>query len=248
MGEIKVKQIEYKDTSDDSVMDVDTEKRTAKVIWSRLGNKDLDEDIILPTAYTKTISERGPLGKQLIWALTDHRASLKHAIGKPTELYVDGDKLVAVTKILDTPFGDDVAKMYNAGLINQHSVGFSTIQSEYDTNTEVRTLKELMLYEGSAVLWGANPETQTIEMMKGLSFDEQKTGLNKRLELLLKGFKHGTYTDETFSLIEIEIKQIQQLIDLITTPPAPKGAVKPEVPKSLFDAFQSLNKSLTIKN
>jgi len=85
-------------------------------------------------------------------------------------------------------------------------------------------------------------------MMKGLSFQDQKSSLNKRLELLLKGFKHGTYTDETFSLIEIEIKQIQQLIDQITTPPASKEAVKPEVPKSLFDAFESLNNSLTIKN
>lgn len=244
MAETKIRQIEYKDTGDNSVVDVDTEKRTAKVVWSRLGNKDLDEDIILPTAYTKTIAERGPLGKQLIWSLTDHRASLKHAIGKPTELYVDGDKLIAVTKIIDTPFGDDVTKMYNEGLINQHSVGYCTIQSEYNTETEVRTLKELMLFEGSCVLWGANPETPTLEMMKGLSFDEQKATLSARLEKLLRGWKHGTYTDETFSLLEIEIKQIQQAIDQLTTPPAAPAAVKPEVSKSLIDAFQKLNQTL----
>lgn len=243
MPEIKVKTIEYKDAGTDSVVDIDTEKRTAKVIWSRLGNKDLDEDIILPTAYTKTIAERGPFGKKLIWSLTDHRAQLKSAIGKPSELYVEGDKLVAVTKILNTPFGDDVTKMYNEGLINQHSVGYATIKSEYNSQTDVRTLMELMLYEGSAVLWGANPETDTIEMLKGLSFDQAKSNLSTRLERLLKAWKSGTYTDDTFSLIEIEIKQIQQSIEQLTTTPA-KEAVQPEKAKGLLSSLQSLNHSL----
>lgn len=203
-----MKPIEYK-SEDGSVMDVDTEKRTVKTVWSRMGNTDLDNDIIAPDAFTKTISERGPMGKKMIWSLTDHMASLKYAIGKPKELYVQGDMLVAVTQVMDTDWGEDVIKMYMGGLINQHSIGFSTVRAER-VDGEPRVIKEVMLYEGSAVLWGANPETPTLEVMKGQ--DGKDIKLSERLEKLNMAWKSGRFTDETFSLIEIEIKQIQNEI------------------------------------
>ncbi len=52
---------------------------------------------------------------------------------------------------------NDAIKLYEAGLINQHSIGFSTLKSDVNQKTGVRTITELKLYEGSAVLWGANP-------------------------------------------------------------------------------------------
>ncbi len=221
------------------VEDVDKESRKVKAVWARMNNVDLDNDIISPAAFTRTITARGPQGKNLIWSLVDHKTSMKYALGKPKELYVEGDALIAVTEIIETEMGEDMLKLYEAGLINQHSIGFSTIKSEMDNSTGIRTITELMLYEGSAVLWAANPETPTISIYKGMEPEVVKETLNGRLEKLIKAFKHGTFTDETFSLLEIEIKQIQTAINEITTQPAAK-AVEPES-TVVLDALKQLN-------
>lgn len=198
-----MKAIEFKGEQSD-VLDVDMENKTVKAVWARFGNVDLDGDIIVPEAVTKTIKERGPKGKNLIWSLVDHNATLTRAIGKPSELYVEGDMLIAVTKMVETEIGEDMIKLYNAGVINQHSIGFSTIKSDWqDQKQTVRVIKELKLYEGSAVLWAANPETPTLDITKSDPF-----ALKLRLETL-KSAKKESFTDETFSLLEIEIKQIE---------------------------------------
>lgn len=232
-------KVEFKGAlMEDDILDVDVEMRTVKCVWARFGNVDLDSDIIVPEAVTKTIKERGPKGKNLIWSLVDHWADTDHVIGKPSELYVKEDMLIAVTKISETEKGDDMVKMYNDGLINQHSIGFSTIKSDWQNDKqEVRIIKELKLYEGSAVLWAANPETPTLEVTKG--FMNDRDALNKKLMNLLTAFKGGTYTDETFNLLEIELKYIQQAIDNLTTQPA--IAVEPDY-KGLVGAINQFNK------
>ena len=191
-----------------NIMDVDGEQRRVKAVWARCGNVDLDNDIIVPEAFTKTISERGPKGKNLVWSLVDHCADMNNVIGKPEQLYVENDMLIAITPIVETEKGEDIIKLYEAGLINQHSIGFSTIKS--NVNKEgVRTITELKLYEGSAVLWGANPETPTLGFKGEMEAADKRKQLSDRLEKLIKAFKGGRFTDETFSLVEIEIKRIQ---------------------------------------
>jgi HK97 family phage prohead protease len=237
-----MKHYQVKDISN-GLEDMDVRSRNVKTIWAMCGNVDLDNDVIVPEAFTKTIQERGPLGKNLIWSLVDHKSSMKYALGKPKELYVKGNALIAVTEIIETEMGEDMLKLYEANLINQHSIGFSTIKSEMDNSTGIRTIKELMLYEGSAVLWAANPETPTLAMYKGMEQAEVQETLNGRLEKLLKAFKHGTFTDETFSLLEIEIKQIQKAISDITTQPA-ANAVEPDTNAIVFEALKQFNHSL----
>jgi HK97 family phage prohead protease len=237
-----MKHYQVKDISN-GIEDMDIRSRNVKTVWAMCGNVDLDNDVIVPEAFTKTIQERGPLGKNLIWSLVDHKSSMKYALGKPKELYVEGNALIAVTEIIESDLGDDILEFYTKGLINQHSIGFSTIKSEYDTTTEIRTIKELMLYEGSAVLWAANPETPTLQVYKGMPEEQVKETLSGRLEKLLKAFKHGTFTDETFSLLEIEIKQIQKAISDITTQPAAK-AVEPDTNAIVFEALKQFNHSL----
>ena len=230
--------MEYKNTMGGEMMDVDTEKKTVKAVWARFGNIDLDGDIILPEAVTKTIRERGPQGKKLIWSLIDHKASFKSAIGKPLELYVEGDSLIAVTKIVDTELGEDMIKMYNEGLINQHSIGFSTIKSDVQNGN--RVIKELMLYEGSSVLWAANPETPTLGM-KSLNGLYDELTATQRLEKLCKAMKHSNFTDETFSLMEIEIKQIQSMIEKQITQPVTQTVEPNNQP--LIDALKQFNQT-----
>jgi len=211
-----------------NIMDVDSEQRRVKAVWARCGNIDLDNDIIVPEAFTKTLAERGPSGKNLIWSLVDHCAEMDYVIGKPEQIYIENDMLIAITPIIETEKGEDIIKLYEAGLINQHSIGFSTMQSNVDKEG-VRTITELKLYEGSAVLWAANPETPTLGF-KSEMIKDKKQELNNRLERLIKAFKGGKFTDETFSLIEIEIKRIQNEIleiEVIKEITQPEQSVEP---------------------
>ena len=234
-----MKKFQSKDIAN-GIMDVDTTTRRVKAVWSRMNNVDLDNDIIVPEAFTKTLTERGPAGKNLVWSLVDHKADMANVIGKPEELYVEGDMLVAITPIVETEKGTDMLKLYEAGLVNQHSIGFSTIKSDWQNDKQdVRVIKEVKLYEGSAVLWGANPETPTISVKS-----QTKEDLNNRLERLLKAFRGGKFTDDTFALMEIQIKNIQaDLLALDFTQSAQK-AIEPKqsVDNEVMKAIQEFNK------
>ena len=232
----------------DMILDIQPETRTVKACWSRIGNVDLDNDIIVAEAFTKTIKERGPKGKNMIWSLVDHKADMAHTLGKPKELYIEGDMLVAVTDLIETECGEDAIKLYEAGLINQHSIGFSTLKSDVDPKTGIRTITELKLYEGSAVLWGANPETPTLGF-KG-EFKETKENLSLRLENLIKAFRGGSFTDDTFALMEIQIKQIQaelltlEIAETITQPEEsvePTPAVEEKSNEEVLKAIKQFN-------
>ncbi len=60
------------------------------------------------------------------------------------------------------------------------------------------------MFEGSAVLWGANPNTPTLTVGKGLTKEEitnQHEKLSKELNMLIKSLKDGRFTDEAFEFI-----------------------------------------------
>lgn len=229
---------------DNGIVDVDMKTRRVKAVWSTTDIVDLDNDIISSGAFTKSINERGPGGKKLIWSLIDHKADVRHTIGKPDELYVQGNQLIAVTPIIETEAGEDALKLYDAGVANQHSIGFSTIKSTM-SNEGIRTITELKLYEGSLVLWGANPETPTLDV-KGMQPMDAKMKLAEKLDLMLKAFKKGNFTDETFSLMEIEIEQLKKsIVDLETTQHA--QAVEPADNSKLIEAIKNFNNTLKNK-
>jgi HK97 family phage prohead protease len=230
-----------------SVADIDS--RTVKVAVSEMGNKDLDGDVISPGAYEKTVRERGPKGANLIWHLTDHNPSLKNALGKPTEIYTENNKLVFVTPVQKTAWGNDTLEMYKSGVINQHSIGFRLIKSEpvnAGTADEYRLIKEVLLYEGSAVLWGANPNTPTLSVGKSMTKEEAEKNFFdtvKELSNFTKLFRQGHLTDETFELIEMKMAQIteklSQLYSLTTLPAS--QAVEPENDEKLLVINRFIN-------
>lgn len=229
-----MRQFECKDMVGE-ISDVDMTARKVKAVWSRMNNVDLDMDIIMPGAFDKTIAECGPNGKNQIWSLIDHRASMGNAIGKPKELYIEGDMLIAITPILDTEIGEDILKMYQAGIINQHSIGFQTIKSDWqDQEQKVRLLKEVKLYEGSAVLWGANPMTPTLAITKD--------ALKERIENLESAYKNGSFTDKTASRLFIEIEQLKTSLATLNITPA-ANAQEPQL-EALLKAFKESNQKL----
>lgn len=211
-------------TVDNSTKDVDEKSRRVKVVLNKTEVEDFDRDVIEKSAFDKTIRERGPRGKNLIWHLTDHIPSLKSAVGKFTELMMDGQDLVGITDIPDTTWGNDVLAFYSAGQINQHSIGFKTIKD--DSKGDIRSIKEVMLYEGSAVLWAANEFTPTLSVGKSITHDE----LKRKYFSLKKEYDSGNYTDEFFLIIESQLKQIEQLIIQKYTESA--EATQPEIKES----------------
>jgi HK97 family phage prohead protease len=229
--------LQTKEISENTVLDVDTEKRTVKAVWANIGNIDLDNDVIEFGAFTKTIAERGPSGKNMIWSLIDHKTSIMATIGKPQELYVQGTQLIAITKIVDTEAGEAAICLYNESLINQHSIGYGVPKGKSEIKNGVRYIKEVMLYEGSAVLWGVNPETPTLGLFKGFNMDNENDPI-KRLDMLNVLLKKGKLTDDTLSLIEIEIKAIQTQI--ISTKAA-ENAPLPQAKNSIVDAIKLFN-------
>lgn len=231
------------------VVDVDQSSRRVVMNWNATGEVDHDGDLITASAFSKTISERGPKGADLIYWLSDHWATLDNVVGKLEALNMQGKYLQAVGVASNTTKGNDVLQLYLDGIIKQHSVGFVPIRTE--KAKDHRVIHEIMLFEGSSVLWGANSNTGTVSVAKSaMTADECADELDK----LLKAFRNGKYTDETFGLLEIRIKQIQKNYSELlaapptngTQPPAPsdedtRDDVKSEAIKSLTELKSSLS-------
>lgn len=185
------------------ILDVDDKSRRVKVILNRTGIKDFDGDVIERTAFDKTIRERGPRGKGLVWHLTDHNPSLTTAIARFSELYMNGHDLVGVTDIPNTTIGNDSFILYKTGNINQHSIGFKTEQKAEGKDSEggYVIIKEVKLFEGSAVLWGANEWTSTISVGKSEAMQEIT-----RLSALLG---RGELSEERQELMKIKMEQLK---------------------------------------
>ena len=200
-------------------LDVDNHKKQVKIAISELETVDRDNDIFDPKAYDKTIKENGPAGSNEIWHLLDHTSKSFSALGKFSELRRENQYIVGVSTYKDSFAWREVAwPLYEAGDITQHSVGFETLnQIEPKSENAPRIITEVRLYEGSAVLWGANPNTPTLEIVKRLmdsDDDRDITAAEKIDEIIkkMKGFKRG-FNDEDYSLLIIELKFLQKLFD-----------------------------------
>ncbi|MGE7777373.1 HK97 family phage prohead protease [Chitinophaga sp. NPDC101104] len=238
--------IQYK-TLEGGIKDVDTQSRTLKIAIASFGeiNLDRDGDIILHSAVAKTIKERGPKGTNEIWHLTDHVYLMEHALSKFKDLYVEGDYLIGISSPSRTRLGDDVMELYADGHINQHSIGFSTLVEEQQKNGP-NIIKELALWEGSTVLWGANANTPTFGVTKSLTRKEA----NDMLQRTIKSLRNGHYSDESFSLLELQLKAIQQYIleiDEKATAPAiqtTQPVVKEADYSSLLSSIEKISQTL----
>ncbi len=190
--------LEYKDYSFGELKDLDMKGRRVSGYLSAFGNKDFDGDIIVKGAFKRSLNNR----KDQIRFLNQHNWSQPHGFFE--ELKEDDIGLYFISKpLIDTTYSSDALKLYEAGIVKEHSIGFETIQK--DMKDGVRHLTELKLYEGSNVTLGANPQTP-FTGFKSLTLEQTEDEAKK----FLKAFKSGTFTDETFDLIEIAIKQLQR--------------------------------------
>jgi len=184
------------------VKDVDVERRMIEGYYSVFDYKDSDGDIMMPGAYTKTIKENGPNGKGRIMHLYQHDPLT--VLGKPSMLVEDEKGLFFRTAITDTQLGTDVLKLYRDGVLTEHSVGINFVQRDYSNEDEAYIVREVKMWEGSTVTWGAN------EMAKGGMAKGSMADQLDQYKKLSKAFYTGDYTDETFGLIEMHIKNFEE--------------------------------------
>ncbi len=180
--------------------DIDSEKRIVTGYLAAFGNKDAWGDIIVKGAFKKTIKER----MNDIFFLNQHRWAQPH--GKFDVLKEDSKGLYFESKpLIDTTYSSDLMKLYEAGIIKEHSIGYSSVVSEWSKDGKTRTLKEIKLYEGSNVTRGANPETPFMGM-KARTIEE----INEEVKTIVKAIRNGNFTDDTFILLEFALKQLQK--------------------------------------
>lgn len=207
--------ISYKDfeglQSLKAVKDVDSKSRTITGYFAAFNNIDLGNDLIEPGAFAKTIAERGPQGSNKIFFLNQHDSW--QILGKPSILKEDNYGLYHESKVADTTLGNDTLKLFKEGIMDSFSIGYRTI-TENRIN-DVNHLKELHLYEGSAVTFPMN-EAAIVTGVK--SVDPER--IARKIKQLEKFCNETDASDETIELLLLNIKQLQQVIvDLTTTTP-----------------------------
>lgn len=229
MKALKIKNIDYE------VKDLDMAKGIVTLYASRFGNVDSDGDIMEFGAYSKTIAENGPSGKNRIKHLWQHDAW--NPIGKPLSMQETDSGLLVESYVSDIKNGD-YRKLYEQGIITEHSVGFIPMKEEYDREANLNYIKEVKLFEYSSVTWGANESTPVVGM-KSLSKQEQVEKLVKRLDALSKALSVGTFTDETFIQIQTHYEQVKaEVLETLKGIEPSKDTQDPE-PLSLIEVFES---------
>ena len=139
---------------------------------SIFGNVDSQRDIVTKGAFTRTIKNNMNRIK-ILW-----QHDVKEPIGKPVEMYEDTKGLYMKAKLsIGTDTGKKCYELMKDGVINELSIGYDTIKDEYDKQNNVRYLKELRLWEVSAVTFASN-ELATVNNVKKLDglLDEIKEG------------------------------------------------------------------------
>jgi len=210
--------------------DADTKQGIVTGYFAMFGNKDLDGDIIDRGAFSKTIQERGPGGKQLIKYLMDHDKT--KVVAKVNVLQEDEKGLYYEAKIGLHNAGQDFLKMVISDLINQHSFGYKVIKDEYDQQMKANRLKEVFMWEGSAVQFlGANPETSMI----GLKSFEDALDYFDRLE---KFIKTTDCTDATIIQLELKLKSLSALLK-----PDDSTLIDQEAENKIKELFKNFGKN-----
>lgn len=191
------------------IKEVDVKQGIIEGYFSTWGIVDAHEDEIVQGAYKKTIKEAGPESSRArIFHLWQHNA--RTPLSRFTEegtLKEDATGLFFHSKISRTTWGRDALLLYEDGVINEHSVGIQVIKSERATEGHNR-IREVKLWEGSSVTWGANEDTP-VTSMKDMNPIQQAEKFNDRIDLLTKSLRDGSYSDETFILLELQLKQVQ---------------------------------------
>jgi HK97 family phage prohead protease len=129
---------------------VEGDSRTIEGWASTFGNVDSDDDIVLPGAFSKSLSVMKP---KMLW-----QHSTSQPIGVWDEAKETDRGLYVKGHILDTALGNDVYKLAKGGAIDSMSIGYAAKDYSIDRAKNIRSLKQVDLYEVSLVTFPANTQ------------------------------------------------------------------------------------------
>tara|TARA_R110000772_G_scaffold115193_3_gene220009 strand:+ start:1684 stop:2439 length:756 start_codon:yes stop_codon:yes gene_type:complete len=212
------------------IKDIDESKRQVSLYLSKFDTIDSDMDLIRKGAFKKSIKERGVNSKtnRKIAFLRHH--DWQQQIGKFIELSEDDFGLFAVAELGRSTAGEDALKDYEDGIIREHSIGFQYVpdKSKWIEDTTIKTngffeVKEVKLWEGSAVTFGSNEFTPVVDM-KGQDKTNYIEKITDELNVCIKALANGSGTDERLHDIEMKVKYLNsQLVLLATSEPTLKS-------------------------
>ncbi len=224
----EVKQIEQ-DDSDNFIIEG---------FASIFGNLDFDEEIIEQGAFTETLRKtpQVPL-------LVMHNMHSILPIGRTIHLEEQSKGLFfrAILPKKDTFVKDRVMPQIEVGSLKELSIGFFVKKSSFDTETQIRKIQEIMLFEISVVAKAAN-EQATITDFKSFKEIEKDIKSLKDIEGYLK--ESGLSNNESKALIS-KIKEFSK--DQRDVDDSDNTKKQCDV-ASLINQLKSHNQLLTIKN
>jgi hypothetical protein len=261
-----VKSIEQPDFF---IKDISTSQSIVTGFYNTFNFIDSDADVLVSGSANKTILENGPNSQAVakIKHALNHDLSLLPGKIKVLEERTFKHKGMTVpgiyfeTKMGSSTLGQDTLKNYLDGIYDNHSIGFRYKQIEFLEkgsatwdlvllsliNPEVAEelgylflVKEIELFEGSTVAFGANKLTPYLGA-KSQNKEAMVIGLNNRLDKLVKAHSNGTQTDDTLKTFAINILQIKQMIHELVSESSPKVIA----PKKADEIIVESKKSLT---
>ena len=182
--------------------DIDENLGIVKGYGSIFGNIDSDNDIIEKGSYRRTIKNNGNRVKYI------YNHDITKPIGRMKELEEDDKGLRFVAEVPKTPFGTEILELMKYGVIDENSVGIQPTEKEM-RDDGVRIIKEVKLYEVSAVTLAANDQARIMEVKS------QKDGeyIIKRFNSLITFIKNAeNVSDELGYAVEYELEMLKSLI------------------------------------
>ena len=188
-------------------VEVNSDSRKVSGVFSDFWSVDKAMDMIIPTAFDRSIKERGVESKAHDKILFHWMHDMTKPIGKITALSVDENSAKFEAVVSKIKQGDEALEQYADGTLNQHSFGyFYTKQCEWERlediieeypempeakqqaaieqvglDGEVFLCKELKLIEISVVSYGCNADTP-FTGFKSLTTPEISAKLNEALK------------------------------------------------------------------
>lgn len=219
---------------------VDAPGRTVCGMFNAYNVLDSDGDILMPGCAKRSIKDRGPESNataKIKHCLNHNLTQLPGKIKVLKETTVDGiDGLYFESEMADTTLGNDTLKNYLAGIYDNHSIGFRYMQLEMvektsrdrwkeiknsiknpkdmDMRDRVWLVKEIDLFEGSTVAFGANSLTPYFGT-KSFNPEVLKLDIDNQISTIEKLAKGGDKSEDILEAIELHSRQLKQMVSEI---------------------------------
>jgi HK97 family phage prohead protease len=198
-------------------------------------NEDLGGDIIMPGAFTKTISENPKV--PILWG---HNS--REVIGVNQSMQEDGKGLKVIGQLaMDVQRAREAHSLMKMGAVKGLSIGYDPIVIDYSRyeKENVRILKELKLWEYSATPFPMNPEAQ-VTTVKSWSFVESVVREFLRDTSGLDIFMTEKASGEKAALIEQAIERLSALLAAKAPAAAKQDEIAPEILHAASDRILKL--------